>query len=317
VVVDDGSTDGGGDIARGVGDGRIRVIRQPNGGLAAARNRGIAESRTPYVAYVDADDEWEPGFVEAVVCLTERFPQAGMYVTGMRHVFLDGNCMDMSFALPGDGDIGVTDQYFAAPEEGYGMATGSSTMLRKEVLDEVGLFPVGEPMGQDVDLWVRVAARYPVAFDRRILAIYYRDDGQRETRRATLKPPYPPALRTLRRIIQEWDVPSDRREQIKRYTDCRAMDNVYWQAGLQLPSARQTILNERYYTLRYRFEGMLLRLGVWVFPPKLLYALRWIPVAAVKKLRRLLFGSPGVKTGRVFVFRRWRTAAPDKQAERT
>src|SRR6185503_2024667 len=59
VVVDDGSTDGTAAVAASFGD-RVRYVRQENQGVAAARNRGVAEARGRLVAFLDADDTWEP-----------------------------------------------------------------------------------------------------------------------------------------------------------------------------------------------------------------------------------------------------------------
>src|SRR6516164_8688198 len=72
VVVDDGSTDGGGDIVRACPDPRVRLITQANAGPGPARNRGIAASAGEFLAFLDADDEWLPGFLGKSVALLEK-----------------------------------------------------------------------------------------------------------------------------------------------------------------------------------------------------------------------------------------------------
>lgn len=81
IVVDDGSTDRSAAEVEAFRDPLVRLIRQPNGGVCAARNRGIAEARGEYVALLDADDEWEPGFLSEIVSLITRYPGCGIYCT--------------------------------------------------------------------------------------------------------------------------------------------------------------------------------------------------------------------------------------------
>lgn len=63
VVVDDGSTDNGPELVQKYRDPRLRMVRQANEGPGAARNRGIKETTAPYLAFLDADDEWLPDFL--------------------------------------------------------------------------------------------------------------------------------------------------------------------------------------------------------------------------------------------------------------
>jgi glycosyltransferase involved in cell wall biosynthesis len=81
IVVDDDSTDGGPDLVQTYRDPRLRMIHQPNGGPGAARNRGIKETTTPYLAFLDADDEWLPDFLCRYLDALETNPDCD-YVVG-------------------------------------------------------------------------------------------------------------------------------------------------------------------------------------------------------------------------------------------
>jgi hypothetical protein len=74
IVVDDGSTDGSPEVVRRYDDARLRMIHQANAGPGAARNRGLAEANSPYVAFLDADDEWMPGYLERVLDVLKSYP---------------------------------------------------------------------------------------------------------------------------------------------------------------------------------------------------------------------------------------------------
>jgi glycosyltransferase involved in cell wall biosynthesis len=82
IVVDDGSTDSSVSVVAGIGDRRIRLLAQANAGPGAARNRGLGEALGEYVAFLDADDEWEPEFLQLAVDALDRHPECGAWVSG-------------------------------------------------------------------------------------------------------------------------------------------------------------------------------------------------------------------------------------------
>ena len=83
VVVDDGSTDDTVGVLEAIGGG-VRLLRQPNGGPAAARNAGIAVTTAPLIAFLDADDEWLPAKLEMQMAYFAAYPEAGVAPHGHR-----------------------------------------------------------------------------------------------------------------------------------------------------------------------------------------------------------------------------------------
>jgi glycosyltransferase involved in cell wall biosynthesis len=86
LVVNDGSTDGGDAVARRQADARVRVIDQPNGGVSAARNAGIAAAGQPFIAFLDADDRWLPRYLERMRAMIVAHPHAVLYGSGFTTV---------------------------------------------------------------------------------------------------------------------------------------------------------------------------------------------------------------------------------------
>ena len=77
--MDDGSTDGGAAVVGGYTSPLIRLVTQKNAGVSAARNRGAVLARSEYIAFLDADDRWQPGYLEKMAFLIEQYPDCGAY----------------------------------------------------------------------------------------------------------------------------------------------------------------------------------------------------------------------------------------------
>lgn len=82
IVVDDGSTDRSVAVLKELGLDEVRIVLQENAGPGAARNTGVRHASSTFVAFLDADDEWRPGFLEAAVAALRQYPEAIGYVCG-------------------------------------------------------------------------------------------------------------------------------------------------------------------------------------------------------------------------------------------
>lgn len=166
VVVDDGSTDGGAEIVRGIASPLIRVFSQPNGGVCAARNRAIAESSGEYIALLDADDRWEPGYLEEIARMIADYPGCGIYSTAFNILSHDGR-----FPAPTPSERGVVGNFFRDSAHRY-ISIPSASVVPRAVFEEVGGFPEGMKIGEDLYVWIKIARRYPVCFSPRRLVDY-------------------------------------------------------------------------------------------------------------------------------------------------
>lgn len=184
LVIDDGSTDGGPErVERWIAGheaGRIvRLLRQANAGVSVARNRGIDLARGELVTFLDADDRYLPGYFAMLAALAAAHPQAGMYCTGFARRWPDGRrVLSGSPGRPArpEGSLGRVDSFHDWWSRGAFTHT-NSIALRRELLqrDPSLRFMPGERLGEDQDLWLRVAEAAPVAFANVPLTEYRMD----------------------------------------------------------------------------------------------------------------------------------------------
>jgi glycosyltransferase involved in cell wall biosynthesis len=179
LVVDDGSVDGGPGVVEGIEDPRIRLIRQANRGPAGARSRGAEEGLGELIAFLDADDEWKPWFLESIVKLRGQCPDAGAYATAYEIQEPDGRVWTPSFReIPPAPWEGIIPNFFRS-SIGSSPVWISAVVIPKEVFRTVGYFLPCPGVGEDAELWARIAMRYPIAFSWRVSSIYHRDAENR------------------------------------------------------------------------------------------------------------------------------------------
>jgi len=185
-VVDDGSTDGGGRLIRSRQFPSVTVIETPACGVSHARNIGIAHSSAEFIAFLDCDDLWAPDKLEQQLAVARHNRDVAVVTCGSISFDMQHRPIPKTHFLPE-----LRGYVFENTlKQGFIRGGLSSNMLvRRSALLAVGGFDETMAFGEDVDLWLRLAATY--AFDYcRVPLAYIVENPESTTRR-----PSPPARR--------------------------------------------------------------------------------------------------------------------------
>lgn len=160
IIVNDGSWDNGVDIIkRNFRDQRIRIICQENQGVSVARDRGVVEARSNYIAFLDADDKWHPEYLTKMHQAIEQYPNAALYSSGGLVINADES---ISFRLSKKylNKITICD-YFSNP---HLFCHTSSTIINKKVFLQTDGSPRGMLRSQDLALFFQIALKGPFVY---------------------------------------------------------------------------------------------------------------------------------------------------------
>jgi glycosyltransferase involved in cell wall biosynthesis len=174
-AVDDGSTDRTVRILE-TNSNRCSFVTQHQAGPAAARNRAIKMSSAPFVAFLDADDEWLPQKLARQVAFLKQNPTIGLV------------CSLCSVRAPGAQRVGMFPT-IDAPHTGRlfhrlirkCFIFTPTVVVRRSCLDDVGLFNESLLTSEDFNLWLRIAARWNIALLPEVLAITHKHSGSLST----------------------------------------------------------------------------------------------------------------------------------------
>ncbi len=176
IVVNDGSTDGSESVVEAMGVEELRLVTQENAGVSAARNRGVREAGCDWVAFLDGDDEWLPGFLATIADMHEKFPGFDLYATSYLSGDHLGNRSEIPLErIPFAGDCGILDNYFEVASYSAPPIWSSALCIRKEALLAIGGFPGGVRAGEDLMTWARLAARKFPVYSLQPGAIFWKD----------------------------------------------------------------------------------------------------------------------------------------------
>lgn len=177
IVVDDGSVDATSARVEAIADLRVRLVRQPNGGISAARNTGIRESQGEWIAFQDSDDEWLPRKLErqlAALAAATDDPVAvycGMLITGTPDDPTGSPSTRLTMAYHPNSSVSPVSGHMLSTLMATNPISTQTLLARKDILTAIGMFDTSLKSLVDWDIAIRLAERGPIAFVDEPLAI--------------------------------------------------------------------------------------------------------------------------------------------------
>lgn len=244
VVVDDGSTDDSANIVSSMGDSRIRLIRQPNAGVSAARNRGAIEAEGEFIAFLDADDEWDKDYLATQYELTQKYPDCDVFA--MNYEFRDINGKKTSTIinkLPFNDVDGVLSNYFEVASCSHPPLWTSAVMVRKSAFQNIEGFPVGIKSGEDLLTWARLACRYKIAYCKTPLAVFNVEGYDTKEKPKRIPAEVDIVGQELKKLYKTYDDPG-----LKQYVGLwhKMRSSIYMRLRMRGKSIKEAIYGLRY-----------------------------------------------------------------------
>jgi len=185
IIVDDGSTDNGVLVVEqylqkqfkegnnSLSD-NVRIVRQANAGVSTTRNNGVEFAKYDYIAFLDADDWWHKHYLSEMKQLIENYPDAGLYSASYYQVN-NGHRRKATIGVEPNFHSGYIDYCETYSNTLCMPVWTGATIIPKKIFQAQQGFKASLKLGEDFDLWIRVALQHKVAFLNKPLAFYNHD----------------------------------------------------------------------------------------------------------------------------------------------
>jgi glycosyltransferase involved in cell wall biosynthesis len=258
------------EVVLGFNDTRIHLTQQENQGVSAARNQGIEASEGELIAFLDADDEWLPSFLETILCLNKQYPDAGMLI--LTHIENNqmNNIKKIKYtSIPDHPWEGILPNYFKSVTLDNKLICSSSVCIPKYIFNEIGVFKIKVLWGEDEDLWGRIAIKYPIVFSTHVGTIVHIVESKINLLRKRINyTKIHPFISEANNLISENLVPNSILEDLKEYIAFLQILTASYHLDLGNRNFVRQILKECN-TNRFKKEKLWLR--IWSFVPTTIY----------------------------------------------
>ncbi len=252
LIINDGSSDNIVEWVSQITDSRVKLISQENKGLAETRNIGIAQAQGEYLAFLDADDLWEPTKLEKQIPYLENDLEVGLVDTWV--ALTDEHGKPTGTVIKTNAEGRVWKQIIERPT----VVCGSSPLVRRCCFETVGVFDTNLSGSADWDQWIRVASRYSFALVREPLT-YYRQhySSMSKNCKKMLEDNIAVIERAFQSAPPEWQyIKSRSYGHVYLYLAWRALDNKNYQEAISFRQQAIKYYPQLLYSWDYIRQGV-------------------------------------------------------------
>lgn len=277
IVINDGSTDNTQEWVSQINDSRVKLVSQENRGLAGARNRGIEESQGEYLAFLDADDLWQPSKLAEQANMLDNHPEVGVVCTWVTYINQAGDSTGRIAKNHHEGHI------WQQLTQSNLVECGSVAMVRRECLTKCGVFDCNlGSFVEDWDMWLRIARHYQFKVVQQPLVAYRQIASS--------------ASRNWQAMAQSYQLVLEKAFSTASWSELPLRNRSYGTANLVLAWKALQCLAQDYQQAKY-FRSLALKHDPWLFWSKEYFRLsvaiaivQWFGADSYQQFIALLYG---------------------------